>query len=200
MPRLRVHKNGEHLCSVGSDDVWMFSASVWAEIFGPEASTLDVTGGAKPTNDGNSEFLIWECPHELSVGDTVELFFEEANDSLPRGSPLKDEVDDSAEVPKFDWSDPPTEEQIRALESREVLNGTTRWSVALDGVPRFEIRPDASRQHVSLHLLWNNDHPERLRVSLSRKSLREIVGRIDGEELLLEHLPIGSSINVTIGA
>jgi hypothetical protein len=199
MPRLRVHKNGEHLCSVGSDDVWMFSASIWAAIFGPEASMLDVTGSAKPTNDGTSEFLIWECPHELAVGDSIALFFEKANTSSPRKVTSND-GDDSPETPKFDWSDPPTEAQIHALESQEMLNEATKWSIELDGTPRFEIRPDTSRQHLSLHLLWNDNHPERIRISLSRKSLREIVDRIDGEELLLEYLRIGSSINVAIGA
>jgi hypothetical protein len=200
MPRLRVHKNGEHLCSVGSEDVWMFSASIWAEIFGPDASTLDVSGGAKPVGDEEGEFLIWEMPHELAVGDRIDLFFEEASNSSPTGTPFKNDPDPIPEEPKFDWSDPPTEAQIHALESRDMRNDKTKWSVALNGIPRFALRPDTSRQHISLHLLWNDRHPERLRVSLSRKSLREIVNRTDGDELFLEDLPIGSSINVAIGA
>jgi hypothetical protein len=100
----------------------MFSASVWADVFGPEASTLDVTGSAKPTSDGRSDFLIWECPHELALGDRIEMYFVPDGLSKPRGTMFRDQVDKNATVAAFDWSSPPTGEQVRGLESRDVCN------------------------------------------------------------------------------
>jgi hypothetical protein len=51
-------KNEKYLCTVGSDDVWMFSTGVWSDIWGPEVSSLNVSGGGKRRPDGKSDFLI----------------------------------------------------------------------------------------------------------------------------------------------
>jgi hypothetical protein len=200
MSRLRVHKNGEHLCSVGSDDVWMFCASVWADVYGPEASFLEVSGSAKPTADGRREFLIWQLPYQLYVGDSIEFFFEIDSSSFPRGVVLPENVTDSPDTPEPDWSIPASEEQIRALESRTMRNCGTKWSIELPNHQRLELQPVPVSQHISLRLIWNDEHPQRLRVSLARTSFRAIASRIDGEQVLVEYFPMGSRLSVNIGA
>jgi hypothetical protein len=198
MPVLRVMKNGKHLCTVGSDDVWMFSASVWGEIWGPEVSFLDVSGGSKRRADGESDFLIWEMPHELTKLDRVTFYFEEGTTSAPTGTKFDPEAY-PPEEPKIEMSFPPTEEDITKLEARPHLNGGLSWSFSVNGGQSIDVAPDVSQQHVGLHLLWNEDQPERLRVSLSKKSLREIVSRSDGEELFRGHVSLGSNIEIGVG-
>jgi hypothetical protein len=199
MPSLRVFKNGEHLCTVGSADAWMFSASVWADAFAPEASSLDVTGSTLAADGGHGEFLIWECPHQLAFGDAIDLSFDADDKSNPLGKVFVPDAEEMLE-PAFDWSDPPTEAQIRALELRRLRNVNAKWSVVVNQTRRFELQPDPTRQHISLHVLWNNHCPDRLRLSISRSSIREIATRAGGEEVLLEYLSIGSSVSVTVGA
>lgn len=198
MPTLRVTKNGADLCSVGSEDVWMFSASVWGELWGPEASMLDVSGGGKRRPDGTSDFLIWEMPHELARGDLVALSFEGGETSNPKGE-LFDPSADAPEEPTIEMSFPPTANDITKLESRPPLNAGLTWSITITHAPSFSVAPDASRQHVGLHVLWNEERPERMRVSLSRSSLREIVERADGEELFCEYVSLGSRIEISVG-
>ncbi len=198
MPVLRVTKNGTHLCTVGSDDVWMFSASVWGELWGPEVSHLDVSGGGKRREDGESDFLIWEMPHELVKGDRVAFFFDEGSTSLPKGS-LFDPSVEAPEAPKMDISFPPTEEDITKLEARPRLNTDLTWDFAINHGQNLSIAPDSARQHVRLSVLWNEDRPQRLRVNLSKTSLREIVARTGGEEIFLEYVPLGSSFEIAIG-
>jgi len=41
--------------------------------------------------------------------------------------------------------------------------------------------------------------PDRLRVNLSKSSLREIASRVAGEEVFLEYLPIGARVEIAIG-
>jgi hypothetical protein len=198
MPVLRVLKNGTHLCTVGSDDVWMFSASVWGALWGPEASSLDISGGGKRKDNGESDFLIWEMPHELVKGDRIAFFFNDGSESTPKGK-LFDPSAVEPEQPKIDISIPPTDEDVVKLESRPSLNADLTWSVTINQAPATLVAPDSIRQHVGLHALWNEDRPQRLRVKLSRSSLREIVGRTGGEELFLEYIPLGSSFEVAVG-
>jgi hypothetical protein len=172
---------------------------VWADATAQEVANLDVMGSAGDLHDPSHDFLIWACPHELALGDTIDLFFESDDRSNPPGTVFVAGDEESLER-AFDWSDPPTEEQIRTLELRDAINSNVMWSVTVNQSQRFELRPDAVRQHLALHFLWNNRSPQRLRVSISRKSLREIVARLDGEELLLDYLPLGSTLRVAIGA
>jgi len=89
MPQLRVVKNGQPFCVVGSDDVWMFSASLWTDLWGPEASMLDVSGGSMPRADGSHDFLIWAMPDELVRGDSIDIYFEPGTQSNPKGAIFK---------------------------------------------------------------------------------------------------------------
>jgi len=191
-------KNGKLLCTVGSDDVWMFSASVWGEIWGPEVSFLDVSGGSKRRPDGESDFLIWEMPHELIRLDRITFFFEEGSQSSPKGNKFDPDAL-PPEEPKIEMSFPPTEEDIKRLEARPALNHGLSWSFSVNGGQSIEVAPNGAQQHVGLQLLWNEDRPDRLRVRLSKKSLREIVSRSGGEELFLENLSLGSSIEIAVG-
>ncbi|HKU86123.1 MAG TPA: hypothetical protein VJV77_07270 [Casimicrobiaceae bacterium] len=194
-----MNKNGEHLCTAGSADVWTFSGGVWSDATAQEVANLDVMGSAGALDDAVHDFLIWACPHELAFGDTIDLFFEADDRSNPPGTVFVAGEEENPE-PAFDWSDPPTEEQIRTLESRDAINKNVMWSVTVNQLQRFELQPDAVRQHLALHFLWNSRSPQRLRVSISRKSIREIVTRSEGEELLLDYLPVGSTLRVAIGA
>jgi hypothetical protein len=198
MPILRVTKNGQPLCTVGSNDVWMFSASVWADIWGPEISTLDVSGGGKRRPDGESDFLIWEMPHELKKSDRVAFFFEEGEESSPQGS-VFDPTDFPPEEPKIDISFPPTPEDIIKLEARPAENIGVAWNFCVSGAASIKVAPDSIRQHLSLQLLWNEDRPQSLRVNLSKSSLREITSRAGGEKLFLKYLPLGSSFEIEVG-
>ncbi len=191
-------KNGKHLCTVGSDDVWMFSASVWGEIWGPEASFLDVSGGSKRRPDGESDFLIWEMPHELTKLDRITFYFEEGSASTPKGTKFDPDAY-PPEEPKVEMSFPPTEEDLAKLEARPPLNSGLSWSFSVNGGQSINVAPDIAQQHVGLHLLWNEDRPERLRVNLSKTSLREIVSRSGGEKLFLGHVSLGSSIEIGVG-
>jgi hypothetical protein len=198
MPALFVSKNGFQLCTVGSDDVWMFSASVWGELWGPEVSMLDVSGGGKRRPNGTGDFLIWEMPHELTRGDRIALRFEEGAVSNPKGK-LFDPSAESVERPKVDMSFAPTADEIAKLASRPPLNTGLKWSVSINHAPAISAAPDAERQHIALHVLWNEERPHRMRVSLSKSSLREIFDRTTGEKLFLEYVPLGSSVEISVG-
>lgn len=197
MPALRIMKNQKHFCTVGSDDVWMFSASVWGDIWGPETSLLDVSGGGKPRGEGESDFLIWGLPCELTKSDCIEFFFEEGAASSPKGR-VFDPADFPREDPKFEISSPPTDEDVAKLAARPALNESLSWSFSLDGAVAFDLAPDAERQYIRLSVLWNDHHPQRLRLSIAKKSLREIVSRMDGEKMLSEYVPMGSSFCITV--
>jgi len=190
-------KNEKHLCTVGSDDVWMFSAGVSGDIWGSEASELDINGGSKRRQGGESDFLIWQMPNDLVKGDRVAFFFEEGSASNPMGT-IFDETAPAPVEPKIKMSFPPTDEELKKLESRPAANADLKWSFSASGAPAIEISPDLTRQHVSLHFLWNEERPQRLRVSLSKKSLREIFSRSGGEELFLEYVPVGASFEIRI--
>jgi len=95
---------------------------------------------------------------------------------------------------------PPSEVEMLEWESRVAKNAGLTWTFVLNGAAPICVCPDASRQHVSLHLLWNEERHDRLRVSLSKSSLRDIGDRTGGEELLLEYAPLSSRIQVVVGA
>ena len=196
MPSLRVHRNSEHLCTAGSDDVWTFSASVWGDVFGPEAAMVAVTGNALPSADTPGKFLIWECPVALARGDVIEMFFDAASMSYPLPIALRDDAGSSSEA-KSPWSSRPTEREIASLESREAGNAGIHFSVRI-GDFTAEVVPDTSRQHVSLHILWQERRPEYIRAALSMTSLREITARLDGEQLFSGELPFGSNLSFAI--
>ena len=198
MPVLRVMKNGNHLYTVGSDDVWMFSASVWGDIWGPEVSFLDVSGGSKRRPDGESDFLIWEMLHELTKLDRITFFFEEGSESSPKGKKFDPDAC-PPEEPKIEMSFPPTDEDLTKLEARPALNSGLSWSFSVNAAQSIEVAPDIARQHVGLHLLWNEQRPERLRVNLSKSSLREISSRTEGEEVFLQYVPVGTRLEVAVG-
>jgi|SRR5882672_1363122 len=199
MPVLRVTKNDKQLCVVGSDDVWSFSASVSGDIWGPESSALTVTGSAPSPDGGAGEFLVWELSHELRPSDRVGFSFEEGSTSTPikKDNEVFDVPPGSEE--KIDFSAPIAEDELEKLESRPTLNTSCRWKFSIVGRDSLSLAPDQARQHISLHLLWNDRRPERLRVNLSKSSLREISSRSGGEEVFLEYVQLGSQFEVAVG-
>ena len=178
----------------------MFSASVWTDLWGPDSSTLDVTGGSKRRSDGTHDFLFWALPHELARGDVIDIYFEAGTQSKPKGAIFNPEPekppDDGARFKSW----PPSEAELLEWEGRPALNESLRWSFVLNGGPSILVGPGQQRQHVGLHTLWNEERPERMRVNLSRSSLREICSRSGGEELLLEYVPLGSHVHIVVGA
>lgn len=199
MPILRVTKNGKQLCVAGSDKVWSFSAFVWSDIWGPESSALTVTGSALTPDGEAGEFFVWELSHELKPSDRIGFSFEEGSVSTPvkKDNEVFDEPSGSEE--KIDFFSPIAEDELTKMESRPTLNTGSRWQFSIAGKDSLTLAPDKTRQHISLHLLWNDRHPERLRVNLSKSSLREISARSGGEEVFLEYVQIGSRFEVAVG-
>ena len=130
--------------------------------------------------------------------DRITFYFEEGSASDPKATKFDPDAY-PPEEPKIEMSFPPTEEYLAKLEARPPLNSGLSWSFSVNGGQSIEVAPNGAQQHVGLQLLWNEDRPERLRVRLSKTSLREIVGRSGGEELFLEYLSLGSSIEIAVG-
>jgi hypothetical protein len=167
---------------------------------GPEASMLDVSGGSKPRADGSHDFLIWAMPDELVRGDSIDIYFEPGTESNPKGTIFKFDRGAELETPRQFQSWPPLETELLEWEARPPVNSSISWSFMLNGAPPICVSPDSIRQHLGVHLLWNDERPERLRVNLSRSSIREICSRAGGEELLLQYVTSGSHVQVSIGA
>jgi len=197
MPVLRISKNGHPLCTVGSDDVWMISASIGGDIWGSELSELTVTGGRRSHDGEQSKLLIWQFGHELVSGDRVAFSFEEGSVSSPEGEEfVAGHPDDQ---PQQDYFAPWSEAELAHEESRPRLDAPCKWQFSLDGEDVLNIAPDAKRQ--SLHLLasWTEYDAPQLRISLSKSSLREISSRSGGEKLLLRYVEIGTRFELAIG-
>ncbi|MBJ2155151.1 hypothetical protein [Variovorax sp. IB41] len=194
MPALRITKNGTHLCTVGSNDVWMFSADVQADIWGPACAQLTVTGSGKRRPDGASDFLIWEMAHELHKGDHLAFSFEDGAESSPKGSVIDDE--DSGEDERNDLV--ASEEEIARMEVRPKSNPDCRWRFLVPNAQEILVTPDDDRQNLSLHILWNEMRAHRMRASLSKTSLREIMNRSEGEEVFLHYFEHAARIELVI--
>jgi len=73
MPSLLIEKNGKHLCTAGSNGLFMISVGVWGDLWSKEASNLDITGGTEEQTDkriGKSIRLIPRArPNATAPGD-----------------------------------------------------------------------------------------------------------------------------------
>ena len=197
MPALRVTKNDKHLCTVGSHGLFMMSVGVWGDLWSHEAAHLDVTGGTEEP-DGKSEFLIWEMLHRLQIGDRLRFDFEPGDESsrAPETSPSQPKP--SSPIPDGTW--PPSDKEMAEWEARPLLNKALAWGFSMNGLQASVVKPEGGRQHMSFGLLWNNRHPERIRVSLHCTSLREIVARQGGHDFITKYVPLGSHFELQIGA
>jgi hypothetical protein len=198
MPALRVTKNNAHLCTVGSSGLFMISAGVWGDVWSPEVSHLDVTGGTEE-GDGPPEFLIWELLHELKIGDRLRFDFRDGTESsrppeISRDEPQQDPTSSQEQT----W--PPSETEVTDLEARPLLNPGLFWRFSMNQNAETIVRPEHGRQHLSFGLLWNNRRPERIRVSLRSTSLREVIVRDGGREYVADYVPLGSYFELEIGA
>jgi hypothetical protein len=174
----------------------MFSANVYADIWGPASSELTVTGGGKRRPDGSSDFLIWEMAYELRKGDQIVFSFEEGTKSSPKGAAFDDRAP-SGDKP-HDFSIP--QEEISKLEASPRLSLDCRWRFIAPGGQEILVAPNDDRQNVSIHLLWNEMRAQRIRVNLSKSSLREITSRSGGEEIFLRYVEQPTRIELTVGA
>jgi hypothetical protein len=190
-------KNDEHLSTVGSSGLFMISAGVWGDVWSKEAAHLDVTGGTEEP-DGKSEFLMWEFLHELQMGDRLRFDFAGGDESSRPPEVSREKPDSSTPIPNHTW--PPSEKEMAEWEQRPVLNEALAWRFSMNERQASAIRPEGGRQHLSFGLLWNNRHPERIRVSLGCTSLREIAARQDGLDFVTEYVPLGSHFELQIGA
>lgn len=197
MPILRVSKNGNHLCTVGSDDVWMFSADVHGNIWGPELSELSVTGGSKRRDGGQADLLVWEFSHELIADDRVAFSFEDGSLSSPKGREFAHKA--SHDEAQTDFFGPQPEAELARIESLSRLDAPCRWQFTLNGESLLNVAPDAARQYLNLLALWTGTRAQQLRISLSKSSLREISDRSGGEKLLLEYVNLGTRFEVAVG-
>ena len=197
MATLRVTKNDQHLCTVGSKGLFMFSAGVWGDAWSKEAAHLDVTGGTEE-QEGKSEFLMWEFLHELRKGDRVRFDFGSGDQSsrAPEISPKDDRP--VTPIPNKTW--PPSEGEVTEWEQRPFVNDALAWRFSMNDRPPKVFTPEGGRQHLSFGLLWNNRRPERIRISLHCSSLREIVARQGGLDFITEYVPLRSHFEVQIGA
>lgn len=198
MPALRVTKNDEHLCTVGSDDVWTFSACVWADIWGPELSSLTVTGSSKPEEGGACDFLVWHLGHELKPNDRIAFFFTSGSTSSPTNQTPIDEP--NAEEETTDYFAPIAEAELVKLESRTIANASCKWQFSFPGKAILLLSPSHQRQQCSLQLLWNDRRPDRLRINLSKSSLREISAREPGEDLFVQYVPQETLFELSVDA
>ena len=197
MPVLKVIKNGNHLCTIGSDDVWAFSANMSMDIWGPEVSSLDVSGGSKRNEKGESTFLIWELSHELALEDQLVFSFEDGSRSAPSGRLFAPE--DSAPA-KADSEAASEEPDLKEMDASSAANLASTWTVSKDGAPNIKVKPDAERQHLMLHLIWNEDNaPDELNIKLAKKSYKEIMENSSGEIILSQSLPLGSQLQIAVG-
>jgi hypothetical protein len=197
MPSLKIIRNAKHLCTVGSDDVWMFSARIWIDIWGPEISTFDVSGGSMRGPNGESELLTWGLPDQLMRSDALSLFFEEQTKSLPNGK-VFDPSDLPNEIPTIELSCPPTDDQLRKLESRAHDNLGASLDISIDGRQKYLLTPDQARQYGSISIMWDEHRPDRMRISISKSSLREISNRQQGEEILCGYFPLGTQLDIRV--
>jgi hypothetical protein len=198
MPSLHITKNDETLCVVGSDDVWTFSASVWADIWGPEHASLTVTGSSKAADGKAGEFLVWHLGHELKPNDHVAFHFATGSTSSPPDqTPIEES---SANDEKVDFFAPISEAELVKLESHPVATGNCKWQFCFPGKPTVLVSPGPDRQYCSLQLTWNDHRPERLRINLSRSSLREISARAAGEDLFVEYVPLDTRFELRVAA
>jgi hypothetical protein len=197
MATLSVAKNDQHLCTVGSTGLFMMSAGVWGDLWSKEAAHLDLTGGTEEEN-GKTEFLVWELLHELQKGDRLRFDFGPGDQSsrAPEVSPPDDTP--ITPFPNTNW--PPSESEVAELERRPLVNDALAWRFSMNDQPPRVFEPQGGRQHLSFGLLWNNRHPERIRISLHCSSLREIVARQGGLDFITEYVPLGSRFELHIGA
>jgi hypothetical protein len=176
----------------------MFSVAVSGDIWSKEVSHLDVTGGTEE-EDGTTQFLMWELLHELKLGDRLRFDFERGEDSS-RPPEVSRETRDLSNASNHIQTWPPSKEEIANLEARPHLNPHLAWRFSMSERAPEVFRPEAERQHLSFGLLWNNRHAERIRVSLTSASLREIVARTGGRDYITDYVPLGSHFDLEIGA
>jgi hypothetical protein len=199
MPVLQITKNEEHLCTVGSQGLFMFSADVWGDLWTEEAARLNVTGATEDV-DGKSEFLIWEFDHKLHKGDRVRFSFQDGATSSRAPDTMRDYDAERKDSPDTFRRWPPQEDEVASFESRPVTNGSLVWGFSMNGATPTVYRPNGGRQQLSFSLLWNYRRSERIRVSLSSTSLREALARAGGVEYVTEYVPLGSRFELQIGA
>jgi hypothetical protein len=200
VPVLEISRNGGPLCSVGSRDMWMFSGNVWADIWGPERSRLDVSGSSKAPPGGRSAFLIWHMPLALDAGDEITFALVPGENSSPRGKvldPAADEDDTGDEPLALDAG--LSAARIKKITARPADNQSVRWTVALRGGAPITVTPDVTRSCAALSFMWSEFSPEGVRVSLAKSSLQEIHARTPGEEMLQDALAVGDALRLSIG-
>lgn len=197
MATLRVTKNDQHLCTVGSRGLFMISAGVWGDLWSTEAAHFDLTGGTEEA-DGKTEFLMWEFLHELQKGDRLRFDFGNGDESSRAPEVSAKDEKPVTPIPSSTW--PPSDGEVAEWEQRPFRNDALAWRFSMNERPPTVFTPEGGRQHLSFGLLWNNRYPERIRVSLHCSSLREIVARQGGLDFITEYVPTGSHFELHIGA
>jgi hypothetical protein len=155
-----------------------------------------VTGSGKRRPDGSADFLIWQMGYELKHEDRVEFVFDDSNVSLPTGELFVDET--TPETEKMDFFAPMPEDELSTLENRPRLNSACRWKFIAANDPPVSASLDETRQCLHLHILWNEMRPDRMRIHLTKNSLREITSRSGGEDLYTCYLDVGATVEVQI--
>jgi hypothetical protein len=199
MPALRVMKNEEHLCTVGSQGLFMISAGVWGDLWSEEAAHLNVTGGTEEIG-GKTGFLMWEFDHKLQKGDRLSFSFEEGDTSSRPPETIGDKENEWKDLPITDQSWPPAADEVATFESRPIINTALAWRFSMNRDTPSIFRPEGGRQQLSFGLLWNNHRPQRIHVRLSGSSLRETLARAAGIEYIKDYVPLGSRFELEIGA
>ena len=194
MPGLAVTLNGTRLAEVTTEGLNVLGVRVHGDVLGPEFACVDVSGGLYGEGE-NSKHLIWVNEQGIAPGDEIEVSLLETVEMSHAGKTIEELFPDEKEPmgPRQ-----PLEDMFRELSKRpKIRDHFTFYAVG----PANEIISCATSygdHSFGFSILWNWQHPERARVSLSSNSLESIEKRVGGTDHANFVLHFGQRVKIRV--
>ena len=189
MPGISIEVDGKRIALIDLTGMQVVDVSVHGALDIEPAAVLSAGGGHRC--DGHWAHLTWIAEHALVPGESVSVRFHATCDIGDKGKTFEELYPGEEPSTRSDFTI--SDDMAAEIRSRPQLHEAFLVQVGTSTGHRVEATSDDRNTGFSFGLLWDNYHPDQLRIRLATHCLDNVLARTGSTEHLKTVLSIGDS-------
>lgn len=194
MSGISIALNGMRMALIGLDGMQVISVFVHGALDRDAKATLEAHGGNY--REGHAGHLIWLDDYPVLPGDVVTVTFDADCDGADAGNSIAERYPAAAPSPKSDFTI--TETMAAEIRARPRLHDEFVVQVETSLGQQVRAASDERNTNVACNLLWDDLHPQQLRLHFRTYCFDDAMAKTGGTTHLKTMLSPGDSVAIMV--